>query len=347
VTNRAPLILALESSCDETAAALVEGSRVLASEIASQIEIHARFGGVVPELASRHHLDALIPVLKPVLDELAKHEKKLADIDAFAVTHGPGLVGALLIGVQAARGLAAAVGKPLYGIHHLEGHLCSTLLAPDENENTHSKSLSPHLALIASGGHALLVDVQGVGKYTIIGQSRDDAVGEAYDKAAKLLGLGYPGGPIVDRLAAHGRADAHRFPRAWLEPHSLDFSFSGLKTSLSLHLNRNGQPQDRSALADLCASFQEAIIDVLIEKTRRALLQTGHKRLHVVGGVAANSRLRTKITELGSQHGLIVAAPPLRYCGDNAAMIAVAASLRWTAKLAPTLDVDPGLSLDD
>lgn len=334
-------ILAIESSCDETAAAVVEGSRVLASVVRTQIEVHGRFGGVVPELASRHHLGAIVPVVDEAMTRAGGGWEAL---DALAVTEGPGLVGALLVGVQMARGLALARGLPLYGVHHMEGHLMSAFLG---DETRPARPLAPHLALLVSGGHTELVDVAGLGRYEILGATRDDAAGEAYDKVGKLLGLGYPGGPVIDRLAAEGDPTAVELPRAMADRRTLDFSFSGLKTAVRVHVDRHGLPDSRAALVDLCASFQAAVVDVLVLKARRALRSTGRDRLHIVGGVAANRGLREAAQRAAEEDGFTFDAVPLRYCGDNAAMIGAAAAARMDAGWAPSVDVHTSLSLDD
>ncbi len=334
-------VLAIESSCDETACAVVDGSQVRASIIASQIEIHARFGGVVPELASRHHLNAVVDVV-----ERARVAAGIVweDLDALAVTEAPGLVGALLVGVQMARGLALATGLPLHGVHHMEGHLFSAVLGDDRQA---AMPFVPHVALLVSGGHTELVDVAGLGRYRLLGATRDDAAGEAFDKGAKLLGLGYPGGPIIDRLADEGDPNAFAFPRGMLSREGFEFSFSGLKTALLVHLQRQGQPSTRNELVDLCASFRQAIVDVLIDKARKAMIATGRDRLHIVGGVAANAGLRRQADALASSAGITVVTPALRYCGDNAAMIAAAASARIDAGLAAGVDVQAATALDD
>ncbi len=336
-----PCVLAIESSCDETAAAVVEGSTVRSSVVRSQIEIHGRFGGVVPELASRHHLGAVVPVVD---EALASAGVGLSELDALAVTEGPGLVGALLVGVQMARGLATARGLPLYGVHHMEGHIMSAFLGDDTRP---AQPMSPHVALLVSGGHTELVDVAGLGRYEILGATRDDAAGEAYDKVAKLLGLGYPGGPVIDRLAAEGDPTAVSFPRAMADRPTLDFSFSGLKTAVRVHVDRGGMPDSRSALADLCASFQAAVVDVLVLKARRALERTGRDRLHIVGGVAANRGLRAAAQQAATDAGFSFEAVPLRYCGDNAAMIGAAAAARIAAGVDPAVDVHTSRSIDD
>lgn len=333
-------LLAIESSCDETAASVVRGPEILSNVIASQVEVHAKFGGVVPEIASREHMQAVVGV---VTQALAQAELELEDLDAIAVTHGPGLVGALLIGVQMARGLATAQGLPLWGIHHHEGHLASARVVDDAREDL---EMRPHLALLVSGGHTTLVDVQGLGRYQILGQTRDDAVGEAFDKSSKHLGLGYPGGPIVDSFAQKGRGDAVDFPRAMLHQDNLDLSFSGLKTAMALHLKKHGQPQSKEALCDICASFQEAVAEALTVKTRRALAQSGHKRLHVVGGAAANTRIRAMLEAMTQELGVELRCAPLRYCGDNAAMIGLAANMRLAAGLAQPVKVQSYIDLE-
>jgi len=336
-----PVVLAIESSCDETAAAVVEGRRVHSSVVRSQIEVHGRFGGVVPELASRHHLGAVVPVVDEALTQAGMSWDRL---DALAVTEGPGLVGALLVGVQMARGLATARGLPLHGVHHMEGHLMSAFLGDDTRP---ARPWCAHLALLVSGGHTELVDVEDLGRYEILGATRDDAAGEAYDKVAKLLGLGYPGGPVIDRLALEGDPKAIALPRAMADRPTLDFSFSGLKTAVRVHVDRHGMPDSRQALVDLCASFQAAVVDVLVLKARRALQQTGRDRLHIVGGVAANRGLREAAQSAAQEHGFTFEAVPLRYCGDNAAMIGAAAAARIERDVAPSVDVHTSLPLDD
>ncbi len=340
-TTVASRVLAIESSCDETAAAVVHGATVRSSVIRSQIEVHGRFGGVVPELASRHHLGAVVPVVD---EALRAADCDLTQLDAIAVTEGPGLVGALLVGVQMARGLGLAAGLPVVGVHHMEGHLWSTFLGDDTRA---ARPWVPHLALLVSGGHTELVDVAALGRYEILGGTRDDAAGEAYDKVAKLLGLGYPGGPVIDRLAAEGDPAAIAFPRAMADRDTLDLSFSGLKTAVRVHVDRHGSPDSRQALVDLCASFQAAVVDVLVLKAVRALRKTGRDRLHIVGGVAANRGLREAATRAATEHGFVFEAVPLRYCGDNAAMIGAAAAARLDAGLVPAVDVHTSLPLDD
>jgi N6-L-threonylcarbamoyladenine synthase len=323
-------VLGLESSCDETACALIEGDPaserhavvVRADVISSQTRVHDRFGGVVPELASRHHLMNLVPVVERAL---AEADSSLDDVDAIAVTRGPGLVGALLVAVQAAKAMAFARGLPLVGVHHLEGHLLAPFVrAPGEPERPTPPF--PHLGLLVSGGHSSLVRVEDFGRYQVLGATRDDAAGEAFDKVGKMLGLGYPAGPVIDRLAAEGDPRAYALPRAMLGPRAgLDFSFSGLKTAMAAHLP--GGVEGR--LADLCASFQAAVVEQLARKTALALQrqqQSGapYRALVLSGGVACNRSLRAALQALADERGLPFHVPPPRWCTDNAAMIACA-----------------------
>lgn len=325
LVNAAPIVLAVESSCDETAAAVVAGLQVRASVVASQVAVHAKFGGVVPELASRHHLTAVVAVVE---EALAGAGVSWEQLEGLVVTEGPGLVGALLVGVQFMRGAALARGLPLVGVHHMEGHLLSPFLGDDKQE---ARAFEPHLALSVSGGHTELVLVEQMGRYRVLGNTRDDAAGEAFDKVAKMLGLGYPGGPVIDRLAGEGNASAVSFPRAMMERSSLEFSFSGLKTAVAVYLQQHGQPTSRAVLADVCASVQAAIVEVLVAKTRRARREHGCKLVTVVGGVSANSGLRTAMARAAAEDGFVLYTPALRYCGDNAAMIGAAGSLRLRA----------------
>lgn len=336
------LVLAIESSCDETAAAVVDDNRVLSSVVSSQIEVHRQFGGVVPELASRHHLASVVPVVEEALRRADITD--LAKLDAVGVTEGPGLVGALLVGVQMARGFAAAAGLPVIGVHHMEGHLWSAFIGDDRRE---PEPFAPHVALLVSGGHTELVEVRGLGQYRLLGSTRDDAAGEAYDKVAKLLGLTYPGGPIIDELAAEGDGTAVAFPRAMADKPNLEFSFSGLKTAVLVHLDKQGEPKSRQELADVCASFQAAVVDVLVLKSRKAVAKTRLERLHIVGGVAANNGLRAAATKAAEDDGFVLSLAPLRYCGDNAAMIGAAAAARLNAGVAAGVDVHTSLALDD
>jgi N6-L-threonylcarbamoyladenine synthase len=309
------LVLGLESSCDETAAAVVEdGTRVLSDVVASQIEMHAPYGGVVPELASRAHVVHAVPVLREALREAGI---SLSDLDGVAVTQGPGLVGALLVMIQAAKGIAYARGLPLVGVHHLEGHMSAIQLEPDSPP-------FPHLALVVSGGHSSLVRVLDHGRFEEIGATRDDAAGEAFDKVAKLLGLGYPGGVVIDRLAAAGDPQAVPLPKAMTAKETADdFSFSGLKTAVLNHVRANGCPEGE-ALADLCASFQATVVELLVRKTRKAARRLRLEHVQVCGGVAANSHLRSELHRVGEEYDFAVYSPALRHCTDNAAMIAAA-----------------------
>jgi N6-L-threonylcarbamoyladenine synthase len=300
------VIFALETSCDETAAAAItpEG-RILANVVASQAELHARYGGVVPEVASRRHLELVVPVVRETLEQAGG---SLADVERLAVTRGPGLVGALLVGLSAAKAIAWSRRLPLVTVDHLHGHVASLFLEPDPVE-------PPFLCLLASGGHTLLLDVREPGSFAVLGSTLDDAAGEAFDKGARLLGLGYPGGAAVDRLARAGDPEAFRFPVARVP--GLDFSFSGLKTALLYAVRDLGEEETAARRADLAASYQRAIVTALVERTRAAAARTGQDRIAIVGGVAANSELRASLPD--------AAATPLELCTDNAAMIASAA----------------------
>ena len=309
------LILCIESSCDETAAAVIcDGRQILSNVVASQVDVHARYGGVVPELASRKHIEAL-PV---VIDEaLQKAGVTLADIDGFGVTRGPGLLGALLVGVSAAKAMAWALGKPLVAVHHMEGHILAPLLEGELE--------FPFLALAVSGGHTHLYRVDGIGRYRILGQTLDDAAGEAYDKVAKLIGLGYPGGAVIDRLAGEGNPKAIAFPRPMLHRGGFDFSFSGIKTAVLQEVGANPGELPAARLADLSASFQAAMVEVLTVKTLRAAESEGLTRIVVAGGVACNRGLRRRFAEMAKQRGVTVTFPSPALCGDNAAMLGVPA----------------------
>ena len=307
-------MLGLETSCDETGASVVEdGRRALSDVVSTQIEIHRRWGGVVPELASRNHVVQVMPVLH---EALTRAGKTLKDVEGIAVTSGPGLQGALLVGVQVAKALGVARGIPVVGVNHLEGHLLAIRLTDDPPE-------VPFLGLVVSGGHTSLYDVRALGQYRVLASTRDDAAGEAYDKVAKLLGLPYPGGQPIDELAQKGDPAAIRFPRALPAPDQMDWSFSGLKTAVLQHVRKHGVPEGQ-ALFDLCASFQEAVADTLTKKTIRAARKLKAQRLVICGGVAANSRLRALAQERGSEREIRVYLPPVKLCTDNAAMIAVA-----------------------
>jgi N6-L-threonylcarbamoyladenine synthase len=311
------ITLGIETSCDETGVAVYDDERgVLGEALHSQVDLHALYGGVVPELASRDHVRRILPLLREALGQAGC---SLADIDRIAYTRGPGLAGALLVGASVASGLALALGKPLVGIHHLEGHLLSPLLADP-------RPAFPFVALLVSGGHTQLMAVEGVGRYALLGETVDDAAGEAFDKTATLLGLGYPGGPALARLAEQGDPKRFAFPRPLLGSGQLDFSFSGLKTAV-LHSVR-GQVLTEAARADVAASFQAAVVDVLAAKCLLALEKTGHPRLVVAGGVGANRALRDRLDRDTRARGLTVHFPPPALCTDNGAMIAFAAALK-------------------
>lgn len=311
------IVLGLETSCDETSAAVVNGYRqVLSNVIHSQV-IHQKFGGVVPELASREHIRQVVPIME---ESLAEAGLTLDDIDGFAATFGPGLVGALLVGLCLAKALSYATGKPYYAVNHLEGHIAANLLAHQDLDES-------FLALLISGGHTMLIEVNGFGHYVILGKTLDDAAGEAFDKVAKLLGLGYPGGAALDQLAKQGNPDYFRFPRAVTGSNRLDFSYSGLKTAVALHVRKIDPAQLLSQRADIAASFQEAAVDMLCEKAAVALKVTGKRVLAVSGGVAANSRLRFKMEEVCQSLNARMVFPPAQLCTDNAAMIAAAGAI--------------------
>jgi len=307
-------ILGIETSCDETAAAVVEdGTSILASVVSSQVEVHHRYGGVVPELASRKHLEAIIPVVD---EALSKAGLPLTEIDAIAVTQGPGLVGALLVGFSFAKSLAYALGIPWVGVNHLVGHINSVFLEDDP-------PVFPLVALLASGGHTSIYHVTDHISPELMGQTRDDAAGEAFDKVAKMLDLGYPGGGVIDRLSKQGDPARIRFPRSYLDKASFDFSFSGIKTAVNRYAT-NHRNQIKEYLPDIAAGFQEAVMEVLTHKAINAAVKKGCKRLALVGGVAANSRLREKLRIDAGDRGMSVHIPSIHLCGDNAAMIAAA-----------------------
>jgi len=338
-------LLAIESSCDETAVSIVRGAagaatEILASEISSQIELHRVHGGVVPELASRNHSLRLRPLVEQALDHAGL---KVADLDAFAATTGPGLASSLLIGSTAAKALACAAGKPFLAINHLEGHLLSPFVGETR--------VPPHLALIVSGGHTLLLDVQGPGRYRKLGGTRDDAAGEAYDKVGKMLGLPYPGGPEIEKIAKQGDPAAFDFPRSMLHDPHHDFSFSGLKTAVLYTIQGLGDPavvmRDETTVANLAASFQQAVIEILVGKTVKAARKAGHKLIALSGGVSLNGTLRAAFEAAGKPHGFKIAVASPTMCTDNAAMIAFAALLRHLAGETSPLDadIDPNLAL--
>lgn len=327
-------ILGIETSCDETAVAIVRNGReLLANVVSSQVDIHRQFGGVVPEVASRRHVEKMTVLLE---EALGRANLELEHVDAVAVTQGPGLVGALLIGVTTAKTLAYSRGLPLIPVHHVAGHIYANQLIGEMQ--------FPLVALIVSGGHTELIYMEDHYEFKRLGQTRDDAVGEAYDKVARLLELPYPGGPVIDRLAGQGQVTVD-FPRAWLEPGSLDFSFSGLKTAV-MHTIQT-EAAGTQSVENVAASFQEAVLDVLVEKTRTAVKHTGVRQLIVAGGVAANRGLRKRLEAYALEAGIILSLPPLELCTDNAAMIASAAYFAQKKGLRAGLDLnaDPGLPL--
>jgi N6-L-threonylcarbamoyladenine synthase len=318
-------ILGIETSCDETAAAVVEGAtNVLSSVVSSQIDLHARYGGVVPEIASRAHVELLVPVVARALVEAGIDDR---DVEAVAATYGPGLVGSLLVGVSAAKALSLVWGVPFVAVNHLEAHLYAAFLEEPDLE-------LPLVVLLVSGGHTMLVHMEDHGRYRLLGTTIDDASGEAFDKVARFLGLGYPGGPAIDALAAQGDPEAIRFPRALLDE-GYDFSFSGLKTSVVNHVRKNPDSTTR----DVAASFQEAVVDVLLTKARRAAVDVGAKGLVLGGGVAANSQLRERFLDVCEQEGLRGFLPSRSLCTDNAAMVAAAGWWRLQLDGPSPLDV--------
>jgi N6-L-threonylcarbamoyladenine synthase len=333
------IILGIESSCDETAAAVMEDDTTLLSNVVNtQIDIHGKYGGVVPELASRKHLEDIYPVVRTALE---RADISLHQVDTIAVTQGPGLIGSLLVGLSFAKAISLVKNIPYVGVDHMAGHLLSVFLGEQ-------KPQFPYIALVASGGHSSIFHVTEPNSYTLLGRTRDDAAGEAFDKVAKILELGYPGGPIISSLSTNGNPEAIKFPRSWLEPDSLDFSFSGIKTSVANYVKQNqilaGADKNDNHLADpiadICASFQEAVVDVLVEKTLRAGEQKGLTNIVVAGGVSANMRLREVMTDRGKSKGFHVFMPPVEFCTDNAAMVALAGyHNRKDATIAYDMDV--------
>jgi len=325
------LILCIESSCDETAAAVVrDGREILSNVIASQTDVHARYGGVVPELASRKHVEALPVVIEQALEQAGV---ALADLDGFGVTRGPGLLGALLVGISTAKALAWSLKKPLAAVHHMEGHILAPLLE--------GEVAFPFLALAVSGGHTHLYRVDGIGEYRTIGQTLDDAAGEAFDKVAKLLGLGYPGGAVIDRLAGEGDPRAIAFPRPMLHKGGNDFSFSGIKTAVLQEVGNDSGSLSPARISDVAASFQAAMVEVLTMKTVRAAESEGLCRIVVAGGVACNRGLRQRFSELAGARRLEVHFPSPVLCGDNAAMLGVPANYYLCKGRAAGLGIEP------
>ncbi len=334
-------VLGIETSCDETAAAIVEaGTSVLSSVVSSQVDLHARYGGVVPEIASRAHVDLIVPVVAQAFVEAGLSDRPVdgagCEIDAVAATYGPGLVGALLVGVSAAKALALAWDVPFLAVNHLEAHLYAGLLEDPDLE-------LPLVVLLVSGGHTMIVFMEGHGQYKVLGSTIDDAAGEAFDKVARYLGLGYPGGPAIDRLSIEGNPDAIRFPRPMAADGTYDFSFSGLKTAVVNHVRKHPE----AVTADVAASFQEAVVDVLVAKARAAARELGAKGLCLGGGVAANSRLREQFLDACVVDGIRGFLPSREMCTDNAAMVASAAWYRWRRDGPSSLDTGafPNLGL--
>ena len=332
------LTLAIESSCDETAAAVIaEGREVLSNIISSQIEIHKQYGGVVPEIASRHHLNNVNTVVDQALEEAGV---TIDDVDMIGVTYGPGLVGALLIGLATAKAYALAADKPLIGVHHIHGHICANYIQHKELE-------PPFMALVISGGHTNIVEVEDYNTCRVLGGTRDDAAGEAYDKVARVLGLGYPGGPLIDKIAREGDPEAVEFKRVFLEKGSLDFSFSGIKTGVLNYINSEKQAGREINVPDVAAGFQAAVLDVIVAKTVGAAVDMGKDKIVLAGGVAANSMLREMLEKECAKHGLKLYYPPPVLCTDNAAMIGCAAYYKYMAGERDdlTLDAIPNLKL--
>lgn len=333
-------ILAIESSCDETAAAVIRNGReVMSNIIYSQIALHTEYGGVVPEIASRKHIEKINQVIESALEEA---KTTLDDIDAIAVTYGPGLVGALLVGVSCAKALAFAKEKPLIGVHHIEGHISANYI-----EN---KDLKPPFAcLVVSGGHSHLVVVEDYGKYRILGRTRDDAAGEAFDKVARAIGLGYPGGPKIDRVAKEGNPEAIHFPRAKVDGNEYDFSFSGLKSAVLNYLNQMEMKGEEIVVADVAASFQKAVVDVLVDHSIDALKKNGLNKFAIAGGVASNSSLRNAFENRCKEEGIEFYHPSPVYCTDNAAMIGVAGYYEYIAGKRSSYDLNavPALKLGE
>ncbi|WP_286909036.1 tRNA (adenosine(37)-N6)-threonylcarbamoyltransferase complex transferase subunit TsaD [Clostridium sp. UBA1652] len=334
------VILAIESSCDETSAAIViNGREVLSNVISSQIEIHEKFGGVVPEVASRKHIEVINTVVEEALE---KANMKLSDLDAIGVTYGPGLVGALLVGLQYAKGLAYSLDLPLIGVNHIEGHICANFIE-------HKDLKPPFVSLVVSGGHTFIVYVKDYGEYEIIGETRDDAAGEAYDKVARAIGLGYPGGPKIDKLSKEGDPNSISFPRARFHDDTLDFSFSGLKSAVLNYLNKKSMLNEEVNAADVAASFQKAVVEVLTDNAMVTCEKRGIDRIAIAGGVASNSGLRENLINKGNEKGIKILFPSLELCTDNAAMIGSAAYYQWELGNVSTMDLNakPNLKLGE
>ena len=333
-------ILAIESSCDETSAAVVkDGREVLSNIIASQIDTHTKYGGVVPEVASRMHIEVVDAVVKSALEEA---NMSLEQIDAIGVTYGPGLVGALLVGLQYAKGLSLASKKPLVGVNHIEGHICANYIQ-------HKDLKPPFVSLVVSGGHTFIVHVKDYGKYEVIGQTRDDAAGEAFDKVARAIGLGYPGGPKIDKISKEGNENAIEFPRAKFHDDTLDFSFSGLKSAVLNYINTCKMKDIEINVADVAASFQKAVIDVLKENVFLTCERKNVNKIAIAGGVASNSTLREELIKEGKKKGVEILFPDRILCTDNAAMIGSAAYYEFMRGNIANLDLNakPNLKLGE
>ncbi|MGO1469712.1 MAG: tRNA (adenosine(37)-N6)-threonylcarbamoyltransferase complex transferase subunit TsaD [Tissierella sp.] len=333
------LTLAIETSCDETSVAVIKNGReVLSNIISSQIDTHKRFGGVVPEIASRKHIESINNIIQESLD---KADLEFKDIDLVGVTRGPGLVGALLVGISSAKALAYGLNKPLIGVNHIEGHICANYL-------THEDLEPPFTCLIVSGGHSYLIHANGYIDYELMGRTRDDAAGEAFDKVARALGIAYPGGPVIDKLSQKGNPQAIDFPRVFLEEGSYDFSFSGLKTAVLNYINGQKQKGKEIVVEDVAASFQAAVLDVLVDKTFRLAKEKGSKKIVIAGGVAANKGLRSMMERRGQDEGIKIFYPSKVLCTDNAAMIGSAAYYNYINGKESELGftVEPNLSLE-
>lgn len=332
-------ILGIETSCDETSASVIRnGTEILSNVISSQIDLHRLYGGVVPEVASRKHVESILPVIDHAITESGK---SLREIDAVGVTYGPGLAGALLVGISAAKALAFALGIPVIGVNHIEGHICANYLENPDLE-------PPFICLVVSGGHSHLVKITTGEEYEVLGRTRDDAAGEAFDKVARTIGLGYPGGPLIDKAATLGNPDAVRLPKTYFSE-SLDFSFSGIKTAVLNYVRNIEQKNEKWSIEDVAASFQKAVVEVLVTNSIKAVRQTGLKTIALAGGVASNSRLRAELAKAAEIEGIRLSVPGQVLCTDNAAMIACAAYRKFIAGKISGLDLNavPGLKLGD